>query len=270
MLQEVFVILDDEGSEGHFHGIRFKLGLFGMQIQDSESEFFTGLSLETRILPDLVTTVASELYERLSHGGNFGFPTGRTMDPIYARLVELHQQRPLNPARIQAFMVDEYVGLASDNPQSYSFYLQQRVFGPLGITRVHRVTEQGYDELIHAQGGLDLQILGLGPNGHIGFNEPGSLKSSRTRRVTIAEATRQANAALFSSIDEVPTHAVSIGVSTILSAREIWVIASGASKAKIVRDLRDSVETSELPASFLKSHPASVLMLDAAAAGLLH
>ena len=269
MLEEVFVVLYNEGSQGHFHEVPFKLGLFGKQIRYSDSEYFTGVAVETRVLPELVGTLAKELHQRLKLGGNFGFPTGRTMDPIYAQLVELHRTSPIDPTRVQGFMVDEYVGLAADDPHSYAYYVQQRVFAPLGITKFHRVTEHGYDELIRSLGGLDLQLLGLGTNGHIGFNEPGSARDSHTRLVKIAEATREANSSLFNSKDEVPTHAVTIGVSTILAAKEVWIIASGQSKTEIVRSLRDTVETPHLPASFLKSHGKCTLFLDPASAQLL-
>lgn len=222
--------------------------------------------MEIKVLPDLSQAVAKALYERLKRGGNFGFPTGRTMDPIYSHLVELHQAAPLDPGRVHAFMVDEYVGLSENDPRSYHSYLSERVFRPLGITQVHSVMKPDYDQLIASLGGMDLQMLGLGLNGHIGFNEPGSRKFSQTRLVQIAESTRQANASLFNSLAEVPTQAMSIGVGTILAAKEVWVIASGASKNKIVKQLRTSTETAKLPASFLKGHRKSVLWLDSASA----
>lgn len=191
------------------------------------------------------------------------------MDPIYERLVSLNAASPINPALVNAFMVDEYVGLSPLDQRSYTAYVTQRVFGPLGIKNFHTVTENGYDDKIKSLGGIDLQLLGLGHNGHIGFNEPGSARNSHTRLVKIAETTREANSALFKSIDEVPTHAVSIGVGTILESKEVWIIASGVSKASIVLALSQSLETQELPASFLKSHSSCTLFLDESAASKL-
>lgn len=206
---------------------------------------------------------------RLHRGGNFGFPTGRTMDPIYERLAALNVRSPIDPEIVNAFMVDEYVGLKADDPSSYTAYVTERVFNPLRIKQFHTVTENGYDEKIESLGGIDLQILGLGHNGHIGFNEPGSAKNTHTRLVKISESTREANSALFNSLVEVPTHAVSIGVGTILNSKEVWVIATGASKAEIVLELSLSSETAVLPASFLKSHPNCSLVLDMSAASKL-
>ncbi len=227
---------------------------------------------------DVSTEVAAKLYERLSQGGNFGFPTGRTMDPIYAGLVKLHQQKPLPSDSIMAFMVDEYWGLQPQDPRSYHAYLHQRVFAPLGIRQVHGlnvcdadpvVAAANYEASIRAAGGLDLQLLGLGHNGHIGFNEPGSTQDSLTRLVEIADSTREANASLFSSKSEVPTHALSIGVGTILNAKVVWVVASGASKANIVARVMATPATADIPATFLHQHPNCTLFLDSEAASQL-
>ena len=189
------------------------------------------------------------------------------MDPVYARLVELNEAAPVNPDAIHAFMVDEYEGLDPADPRSYNAYLRERVFAPLQLTHVHPMNEATYERTIKAVGGIDLQMLGLGLNGHIGFNEPGSSRDSRTRKVEIAQATRQANSTLFAGLEEVPTHAVSIGIATILDAKEIWVLASGASKKKIVKELNRAKVSSQLPASFLKEHPKTTLFLDKESAG---
>lgn len=222
--------------------------------------------MRIQVLPDFVEAIALELHRRLMVGGNFCFPTGRTMDPVYARLVELNQQTPVDPSRINAFMVDEYEGLPATDPRCYNAYLRERVLGPLGLVeRFYPMNEATYEALIQEKGGIDLQLLGLGLNGHIGFNEPGSSFASRTRRVAIAEATRVSNAPLFASLAEVPTHAVSIGIATIMDAKEVWVLASGASKAAIVAKLRETAVTEELPASVLKRHPKAMLYMDRAA-----
>lgn len=231
--------------------------------------------MQTRVLADVTTEVASKLHERLRQGGSFGFPTGRTMDPIYARLVELHKQKPVRVDAIHAFMVDEYWGLDQQDPRSYHAYLHERVFAPLGIKHIHglnipgsdpKVSAAQYEESIRKVGGIDLQLLGLGQNGHIGFNEPGSAKDSHTRLVEIADATREANASLFNSKSEVPTHALSIGVGTIMAAKEVWIIASGSSKASIVAKVVSTQPTPDIPATFLRAHSKCTMFLDPAAA----
>lgn len=226
--------------------------------------------MDIKITAELAVAVAAELYQRLKRGGNFSFPTGRTMDPVYERLVALHKANPLNPNKVHAFMVDEYEGLQVDDPRSYTVYLAERVFKPLGIQQVHSVLAPHYDETIRSLGGMDLQLLGLGLNGHIAFNEPGSLRESRTRRVEIAEATRVSNASLFNSLSEVPTHAISMGIATILDAKEVWVLASGSSKAEIVKQLVATKNDVQLPASHLQGHANCTLWLDAQSAKLLN
>jgi glucosamine-6-phosphate deaminase len=226
--------------------------------------------VEFRIFGDLTGVVAKALHARLKRGGVFCFPTGRTMDPIYAALVDINRLDPVDGQKIEAFMVDEYWGLTARDPRSYGDYLQQRVYSPLGIRNYHFIRAVGdpsesaaeYEAFIHKAGGVDLQLLGLGKNGHIGFNEPGSSPDSRTRLVEIADSTREANAELFGNIADVPTHAISIGVGTILSAKEVWVIVSGLSKGAIVRKVHASSPTLDIPASHLKGHASCIMFMD--------
>lgn len=223
---------------------------------------------------ELALRVAHLLYQELAKGGCFGFATGRTMEPIYAELVKLHRDSPLDGPSIHGFMVDEYLGLAADDPRSYVHYLRERVYLPLGIPANHMHVPLAQDpsaylEEIRQLGGLKLQLLGIGTNGHIGFNEPGSSRSTHIRVVSIAESTRLANASLFASLSDVPKEAISLGVADIMRAEKVWLVANGLSKAEIVRRLNISGETSDLPASFLKSHPHFRVFLDTEAASLL-
>ncbi len=223
---------------------------------------------------EVAENVAKELHSRLRAGGRFGFPTGRTMDGVYAALARLNAVDPVDPARIHAFMVDEYLGLPPGSPHSYVHYLTERVFKPLRLKPSHvhvpaleRLSPHDAAEDYEARirdGGIDLQLLGLGPNGHIGFNEPGSPRHSRTRVVDVAEATRRANAVLFARPEDVPVRAVSIGVATILDAREVWMVVTGAAKREVVAELLRRAPGEDFPASFLKEHPRFRLFRDRA------
>jgi glucosamine-6-phosphate deaminase len=210
-----------------------------------------------------------------------GLATGRTPIATYAELVELHHAG-LDFGRVRSFNLDEYDGLAPDDPACFRAFMQQHLFEPADLQPEHthfpvRRTAQEDAALAAARfegeiaeaGGIDLLLLGIGSNGHIAFNEPGSERESRTRRVGLAARTRRANAADFPAGRAIPTHALTMGVATILAARRLRVLAFGAHKSNIVRRcLREPVGP-ELPATFLREHPDVVLWLDEAAAARL-
>ena len=228
--------------------------------------------------PDAATAsraVADEIAAAIAPGTPFvlGLAAGRTPLDLYADLVARHRAGALSFAAVQTFALDEYVGLAPGAPGTFRRALGEALLDHLdlqpGAARFPPTTPAAdpatYDAAIADAGGVDLQLLGLGSNGHIAFNEPGSPATSRTRRVELAPATRQANGGTLPSDLAVPTHAVTMGVATILAARRIRVLAFGAGKAAIVARLLASPPTPDLPASLLASHPDVCLVVDEAA-----
>lgn len=206
-----------------------------------------------------------------------GLATGSTPIAMYRHMVQLHQQGQLDFSHVRSFNLDEYVGLSKDHEQSYAAYMDHHLFNWVNIDRAKIHIPQGdapdpyaeaqrYDELIKTHGPVDAQVLGIGQNGHIGFNEPGTPFDSRTHVVTLDESTRKANAGPFGSVDAVPTQAITLGIQNILEAKEILLIAKGASKADAVRRALKDDPTVDLPASVLQKHPRVTFFLDQAAA----
>lgn len=209
-----------------------------------------------------------------------GLATGSTMEPVYAQLVPLVQQAQADVSRLTTFNLDEYIGLAPAHPQSYGYYMRKHLFNRLRLAqdRVHlpdgtasSVDEacRAYSAAISARGGLDLQLLGIGTNGHIGFNEPYTPFSRRTHAVELSEQTRLDNGRFFADRDEVPTRAVTLGIRDILEAREILLVITGGHKAATVEQLYHSGVDEALPASALKQHDNVTVVLDSAAASRL-
>jgi glucosamine-6-phosphate deaminase len=210
-----------------------------------------------------------------------GLPTGQTPVRLYARLVARVEAGALDLSRVRTFNLDEFLGVAPNDPGSYRAFMERHVFGPAGVPRGRTHVLDGrardveaecerFEAAIEAAGGIDLQLVGLGLNGHIGFNEPGPHLVANTHRVRLAPATRRANAALFGGdVRKVPKEALSMGIGTILRARRVIMLATGASKARVVRRLVEGPVTTWLPASFLQLHPHAEVVLDEAAAGKL-
>jgi glucosamine-6-phosphate deaminase len=207
-----------------------------------------------------------------------GLATGSSPLFIYAELVRRHREEGLSFANVVSFNLDEYEGLEPDHPESYWYFMQEHLFSHVDMRpgAIHLPSDRSddveavaseYEKKIVAAGGLDWQLLGIGRNGHIGFNEPGSARDSRTRRINLNEITRKDAAPAFDGIENVPTHAVTMGVSSILGAREICLIAWGESKQEIVKEAMSGPVTSALPASFLQDHRNVKWYLDCAAAG---
>jgi glucosamine-6-phosphate deaminase len=208
-----------------------------------------------------------------------GLATGCTMEPVYDRLVQLHQAG-LDFSRCRTFNLDEYVGLAADDPCSYHYFMRQRFFDVVNIDRRNTHLPDGmaedleaecenYERLIAAAGGIDLQLLGIGLNGHLGFNEPPSVFRSRTRVQTLSQVTRSQNAPLFPTPRQVPQRAITMGVETILEARHCLLLATGLDKADIVARAIEGPPTAVITATALQLHPACTIVLDEAAAGSL-
>ncbi|HIT44516.1 MAG TPA: glucosamine-6-phosphate deaminase [Candidatus Aphodovivens excrementavium] len=208
-----------------------------------------------------------------------GLATGSTPIGLYAQLVEDFQNGKISFARATTFNLDEYRGLDPQHNQSYRYFMQKNLFDhvdvelekthvPDGANSDAQAACDAYEKGIEEAGGIDLQLLGLGHNGHIGFNEPDDSFPVGTHVVDLTESTINANSRLFDSIDEVPRQAYTMGVGTIMKARSILVVASGADKAQIVRDAFFGPVTPQVPASVLQLHPDVTVIVDAEAGSL--
>lgn len=209
-----------------------------------------------------------------------GLATGSSPVVVYRDLARRHVAGDLSLARVQAFLLDEYVGLPPDHPQSYRSFIARELEARVDLAdaAVQAPDIQSgdlvaacaaYEREIAAAGGVDLQLLGIGTDGHIGFNEPGSSLASRTRIKTLTDQTRRDNARFFASLDEVPRHVVTQGVGTILEACHLVLLAFGAAKAAAVAAAVEGPVTAMVPGSALQLHPhATVVVDEPAAAGL--
>lgn len=207
-----------------------------------------------------------------------GLATGSTPLPVYEALRPRLADADLS--RVRGFALDEYVGIDPTHPESYRAVITREVVEPLGLNpalihtpdgALETITHAGddYERAITAAGGVDLQILGIGTSGHIGFNEPGSSFASRTRVKTLLQQTRRDNARFFDSIDSVPTHCITQGLGTILAARHLFLLAFGESKAAAVAGAVEGPVTSSLPGSAIQLHPHVTVVVDEAAASSL-
>ncbi len=205
-----------------------------------------------------------------------GLATGSTPLLLYRELIRLQ----LNWQRVRTFNLDEYVGLAPDHPQSYHHFMWEHLFQHVNIPKKNVHIPDGmaadipkfcarYEKQIRAAGGIDLQVLGIGSDGHIGFNEPTSSLASRTRIKTLTAETRRDNARFFGSEEQVPHHVITMGIGTIMEARQIVLLAFGANKAEAVAGAVEGPVTAMNPASALQMHPVVKVCLDEAAASRL-
>ncbi len=209
-----------------------------------------------------------------------GLATGRTMEAVYRRLVEMHRTESLDFSGVATFNLDEYVGLAADNQDSYRFYMERHLFKHVNLRTVNVHLPDGmaedldaecvhYEQAIRDAGGIDLQLLGIGADGHIGFNEPLSALQSRTRVKALTPATIEQNAWHFSVPEKMPRRALTMGVGTILECRRCILLALGESKAEIIAAAVEGPITSMISASALQLHPHCTIIVDEAAAGRL-
>lgn len=206
-----------------------------------------------------------------------GGATGSTPLGLYAELIRLNKAGEISFKDASSFNLDEYVGLDGTHDQSYRYFMDHNLFDHIDIDKARTRVPSGidvsdpaaYDKEIAAAGGVDLQLLGIGNNGHIGFNEPGTPFGSLTHIVELTESTREANKRFFKSIDEVPTHAVTMGVKTVMQARSIILMAIGPAKAPIMKEMLQGPVTEKVPASVLQLHPDVTVYMDYEAAKLL-
>jgi glucosamine-6-phosphate deaminase len=210
-----------------------------------------------------------------------GLPTGRTPLALYARLAELSRQEQIDWSGVRTFNLDEFVGLSADHPGSYRAFMHRHLFRHVNIRPENIGFLDGmapdlpaecrrYEWAISAAGGIDLMMLGIGINGHIGFNEPAEELATRSHQVTLDDRSRAANAMWFDGdISRVPREALSMGMATIMCARDIVLMATGEPKAEVVKAMMEGCVTTRLPASFLQLHRRVTVMRDEPAAALL-
>ena len=222
----------------------------------------------------LVDEIESLAKARAASGGRLvvGLPTGRTPVALYAEWVRRTREGSDALRRVVTFNLDEFVGIDAEHPAACRSYMKKHLFEPLGLApeATHfpdAANLAAYERAIVAAGGIDLQIVGIGRNGHVGFNEPGSPRDSRTREVALARTTREDAAAAFGGLDRVPTRGVTVGIATILAAKRIRVLAFGPAKAAIVREACSARMGPELPVTWLRDHADVRLIVDADAAG---
>jgi glucosamine-6-phosphate deaminase len=209
-----------------------------------------------------------------------GFATGSSPLGLYKELIRLHKEEGLDFSKVTTFNLDEYVSLAPDHPQSYWRFMHENLFGhinvpkknvhvPSGTSKDHAAFCAQYEKWIKEAGGIDAQILGIGSDGHIAFNEPGSSLGSRTRMVTLTEQTIDDNARFFQKRQDVPRHAISMGVGTVLDARKLVMVVNGKSKAPALAAAIEGPVTCMITASALQLHPDPIVFADEEAAGQL-
>lgn len=243
--------------------------------------------IPTQIFPDsaaaakaLAAEVRRLIEERAAQGKNavLGMATGSTPVPFYSELIRLHKEEGLSFKNVITFNLDEYYGLGSDHPESYACFMREQLFDHIDIPKANIHIPSGtvpgdqvfahcreYEEQMEAAGGIDLQILGIGRTGHIGFNEPGSSRDSLTRRITLDRVTRQDAAADFRGEENVPHFAITMGVGTILRGKKLVLMAWGENKAGMVAKAVEGPVTEAISASFLQDHPDARFFIDSGA-----
>lgn len=254
----------------------------------SQPDAAAGCRLELRVLDpvaaarEVAAEIAALVRARAAEGRGcvLGFATGHTPLGVYAELARLHREEDLSFEHVTAVNLDELCGLPDGDPRGYASWMRAHLFDaidlpperaliPLGGLRAGEVEPfcRAFEQRLVALGGVDLQLLGLGRNGHIAFNEPGSTRDSRTRRVELARSTRLDAAAAWGGLEHVPTHALTLGVGTILEARRLRALAFGAHKREVARRVLEDPIGPGLPGTFLRLHRDARLYLDPEARG---
>jgi len=210
-----------------------------------------------------------------------GLATGGTPIGTYNQLIQDHKENHTTYEKVHTVNLDEYIGLPANDQNSYAYYMKKHLFNhidipmeqthiPSGVTPDNEAECEQYETIIHSLGGVDLQLLGIGENGHIGFNEPGTSFQSKTSVVKLSESTRAANSIYFNSLHEVPTHAISMGISTILKSKQILLLISGKKKAEVLyRFLTEDIKE-DLPVSILKKHKNVIIIADREALSIVN
>lgn len=202
-----------------------------------------------------------------------GLATGGTPKGVYQNIIEDHKQNHTSYEHVTTFNLDEYIGLKQENPNSYYQYMYENLFKHINISLNHTNIPSGLNENNQAEctqyerkivdaGGIDLQLLGIGSNGHIGFNEPGTSFKTGTHVVDLASSTKKANARFFNNLNEVPSQAITMGIQTIMESKEILLIVSGKAKQEAMVKLLSGVVTEDFPASILNHHHNTTVIAD--------
>ncbi len=205
-----------------------------------------------------------------------GLATGSTPEGLYQEFIHQYNVGNVSFSNVTTFNLDEYVGLSVQDPNSYHYYMKDKLFHHIDINleqvnipngRARDLEQEclDYERKIKESGHIDIQVLGLGLNGHIGFNEPGTAFSSRTHVVKLAESTRKANSRFFSKLEQVPREAITMGIETIMQAKKILLLVSGEKKSNALTRLIEGEVSEDFPASILKHHPNVVVLADTAA-----
>lgn len=230
-----------------------------------------------------MSKVAAQIFaDRIRKKPNvvLGLATGGTPVKMYKELIRMCKEEGLDFSRVVTYNLDEYLGLSGDHDQSYRYFMNDNLFNHININKANTHVLNGkakdaaaeckaYEDAIKKAGGIDIQLLGIGGNGHIAFNEPGSPKNSRTRIVDLTQKTIEDNARFFASANDVPKQALSMGNGTILEAREIVLIADKASKADAISKSIEDPVTEQVPASLLQAHKNTTFVVDKDAASKL-
>lgn len=238
-------------------------------------EVFNMKVVKVKDYEELCRWAADQVIQRVRTTKEFhlGLATGSTPEGVYQNLINDHQQQGTSYRHIYTYNLDEYAGMQLTDPNSYHYYMNHRLFRhidipleqtniPNGIANDLAVECVRYESLIEEVKGVDLQLLGIGNNGHIGFNEPGTAFDTKTHLVELTPSTREANQRFFSSLNQVPTHAITMGIATILKSKKILLLASGEHKAGIIKQLITGAATEDLPASALKMHQDVTIVAD--------
>ncbi len=218
----------------------------------------------TKYLAELILNVIEQNPKAV-----LGLATGSTPTLAYHELVKKYLVDHIDFSEVVTFNLDEYVGVEETDENSYRSFMDENLFNYINIRQentflpnVKGENTENYDKLIKSYGGIDLQVLGIGENGHIGFNEPGTKKNTLTHKVVLTQNTRENNAKFFNSIEDVPTEAVTMGIQSILSAKKIVLVATNSNKANIMKKLINEEVSESIPASFLKNHPNVIIVVD--------
>ncbi len=209
----------------------------------------------------------------LKNNAVLGLATGSTPIGTYKNLVKMYEDGDIDFSSVKTVNLDEYVGLDGSHDQSYRYFMNANLFDHVNIDKANTNVPNGnnsdaekecvrYHDVIESMGGVDLQLLGIGNNGHIGFNEPCDKFILNTHKVTLTQSTIEANSRLFNSIDEVPKYAYTMGIGEIMSAKTVLILASGKAKAPIIKELLEGEVNPNVPASILKVHPNCILIAD--------
>lgn len=229
------------------------------------------LSIASRIIADAIA---------VKPGICLGLATGRTMESLYEKLVALHEETALDFSLVRTFNLDEYIGLPVDDKHSYRYYMNMHLFDKINVDIRNTHLPNGmaadlswecthYEQKIQENGGIDLQLLGIGCSGHIGFNEPLSALQSRTRAKALTPVTIAQNSPLFDNPEQMPKRAITMGVGTILEAKRILMVVTGEEKAEILAKAVEGPVSSMVSATALQLHPRCTVIVDEAAASNL-